>query len=491
MTKGRVPTSWILVALSLLLPPVGLILVWAGSGWRTRNRLLGSLALLALTWVYIFQVLGLSIERDGTGWRPLVSVTPVWTRYATVEGASASSAAHGSPSSEVRGWNGFRGSDRDSRYLEGEIRTDWPSDGPPLLWRRPVGGGYASIVAGSGLLFTIEQQGPREVVAAYDPDTGAEVWKQGWDAEFREVMGGDGPRATPLWHEGRLYVLGATGEFRCFDAASGKVHWGLNILSDNGARNLEWGMSASPLITGDQVILLPGGPSDRSVVAYHRLTGKFLWGALSDKQAYAAPVQAELAGREQLLVVTAERVVGLDPKGGELLWEYPWVTSYDVNSVEPLLLGNDRFFISSGYGHGAAVLEIGRSEDGYAVKTVWKNKEMKNKFNGSVLHEGHVYGLDEGILACVDVATGERKWKGGRYGYGQILLASGHLVVLTERGELVLVEAVAEDHRELARFSALTGKTWNYPVIVGGRLLVRNQTQMACFDVSPIPTDPS
>ena len=154
-------------------------------------------------------------------------------------------------------------------------------------------------------------------------------------------------------------------------------------------------MSASPLITGDQVILLPGGPSDRSVVAYHRLTGEFLWGSLSDKQAYAAPIQSELAGREQLLVVTAERVVGLDPEGGDLLWEYPWVTSYDVNSVEPLLLGSDRFFISSGYGHGAAVLEIGRGKDGYTVRTVWKNKEMKNKFNGSVLHEGHVYGLDE------------------------------------------------------------------------------------------------
>ena len=208
-------TPWILIALSLLLPPLGLILVWAGSGWRTRNRLLASLALLALTWVYVFQGVGLSIERDGTGWRPLVAITPIWSRYATIEGASASSAAHRSPSSEVRDWNGFRGADRDSRYLEGEIRTVWPSDGLPLLWRRSVGGGYASIVAGSGLLFTIEQRGRQEVVAAYDPDTGAEVWKLGWDAEFQEVMGGDGPRATPLWHEGRLYVLGATGEFRC------------------------------------------------------------------------------------------------------------------------------------------------------------------------------------------------------------------------------------------------------------------------------------
>ncbi|MDE2925813.1 MAG: PQQ-like beta-propeller repeat protein [Acidobacteriota bacterium] len=491
MTEGRTVTSRILIALSVLLPPVGLVLVWARSGWRTRNRLLASLALLALTWVYVFQVVGLSIERDGTGWRPLVSISPVWSRYATAEGASASGGAHAAPASDVRSWTGFRGSDRDSRYLEGEIRTVWPNDGLPLLWRRPVGGGYASIVAGSGLLFTIEQRGPQEVVAAYDPDNGAEIWTHGWDAEFQETMGGDGPRATPQWHDGRLYVLGATGEFRCFDAASGKVQWGLNILSDNGARNLVWGMSASPLIAGDQVILLPGGPSDRSVVAYHRLTGKFLWGALSDKQAYAAPVVAELAGREQLLVVTAERVVGLDLAGGELHWEYPWVTSYDVNSVEPLLLGDDRLFISSGYGHGAAVLEIGRGEDGYTVKTVWKNKRMKNKFNGSVLHEGHVYGLDDAILACVDVTTGERKWKGGRYGYGQILLASGHLVVLTERGDLVLVEANAEEHRELARFSALTGKTWNYPVIVGGRLLVRNQTQMACFDVSPIPKDPS
>jgi outer membrane protein assembly factor BamB len=191
-----------------------------------------------------------------------------------------------------------------------------------------------------------------------------------------------------------------------------------------------------------------------------------------------------LAGRRQILAVSARRAMGLAVEDGALLWDYPWTTEYDVNAAQPIILGESRFFISAGYGHGAAVVEIAPAGPRFEARTVWQNNRMKNKFSSSVLHEGHIYGLDEAILACIDAATGELKWKGGRYGYGQLLLAGGHLVVLTESGDVALVKAAPERHQELAKFSALDGKTWNNPAIAGGLLLVRNTTEMACFRIA-------
>jgi outer membrane protein assembly factor BamB len=193
-----------------------------------------------------------------------------------------------------------------------------------------------------------------------------------------------------------------------------------------------------------------------------------------------------LAGIRQVLAVTATRVVGLDPQNGELLWSHPWDTQMGINVSQPIVVDPNRFFISSGYGKGAALIEINGSNGSLSARAVWEKsvKAMNNKFNSSVLHEGHAYGLDEGILACVDVETGEQKWKGGRYGYGQVLLASGHLIVMTETGELVLLKATPDRHQEVARFNALQDRCWNYPALANGRLLVRNQTQMACYDIS-------
>ena len=227
------------------------------------------------------------------------------------------------------------------------------------------------------------------------------------------------------------------------------------------------------------MIVTPGGPSGQSVVAYNKLTGEPVWKALDDKQAYTSPMLVTLAGKRQILMVSASRVAGLAVENGSVLWEFPWTTEYGLNSSQPLVIGGNRVFISAGYDHGAALLEVGAS----GVKQIWANKKMKNKFSSSVLYEGNIYGLDEAILACIDAATGELKWKGGRYGYGQVLLAGSHLIVTTEGGEVVLVKATPESHQELARFQAVSGKTWNVPAISDGRLLVRNTTEMACFRI--------
>jgi outer membrane protein assembly factor BamB len=362
------------------------------------------------------------------------------------------------------------------------VLTSWPKEGPPRVWRKPLGGGYASFVFGNGMAFTIEQRRKQEVVAAYDPRTGNEIWSHSWDAEFHESLGGDGPRATPTWDGGRVYALGAEGELRCLDAETGKRIWSKNILQENGAENLPWGMAASPLVAGDKLIVLTGGSSGRSVVAYNKLTGEPVWKALDDKQAYVSPMLVTLGGQQQILIVAARRALGLS-LDGKLLWDYPWPTSNDINAAQPVIVDRERFVLSSGYGHGAAMVRVSRSGDGFAASRVWENARMKNKFGSSVLHDGHIYGLDESILACVDADTGDLKWKGGRYGYGQVVLAAGNIIVLAEDGDLALVRATPEKHEELVRFSAIEGKTWNHPAISQGILLVRNTTEMSAFRI--------
>ena len=382
-------------------------------------------------------------------------------------------------------WTDFRGPFRDGQYTETVIRTAWPATGLEPLWRQPVGGGYASFVITDGRAFTIEQRRNEEVVAAYDIDTGTELWTYSWPAHFRESMGGPGPRATPTWHDGRLYALGATGRLVCLEAATGSVLWERNILDDAGARNLPWAMSGAPLVVDDLVVVQPGGTRDWSIAAYDRLTGDVVWHALDDVQSYTSPMLATLGGVRQIVVVTAERAAGLLPSDGTLLWEYPWTVRVVPNIAQPLVISDTRIFLSAGYGKGAALVELTPDGDRFAAATVWETNRMKNKFSSSVLINGYIYGLDESILACIDAATGELMWKAGRYGHGQLLAAGDHLVVLTERGDLVLVRATPDGHEEVAGFPAIEGKTWNVPAMADGRILVRNARQMAAFDLSP------
>jgi outer membrane protein assembly factor BamB len=447
---------------------------------------------------YLVKFHGLRIERAGNGIRPIVSFYQAEQHLAAIEQNRAPDPDPAPPAEpkavpsvpEVQPqkpvakpyWTDFRGPHRDGVYDEMPITTKWPSEGPERLWRKPVGGGYASFVVANGSAFTIEQRRDQEVLAAYDMASGRQIWANAWNASFQESMGGDGPRATPTWHDGRIYSLGAEGEFRCIEDKNGRTVWSRNILRDSGAPNLQWGMAASPLVVDNAVIVVPGGPDGKSVMAYDKTTGEPLWHALNDKAAYTAPMLVDLAGQRQILVVTATRAAGLT-KTGKLLWEFPWATEYDINASQPVLTGPDSFIISAGYGHGAALVRITKSGDAFSANAVWQNTRMKNKFTSSVLHEGHLYGLDEAILACIDVSTGDLKWKGGRYGYGQLLLASGHLIVATEDGDVALVRATPEKHDELARFSAVEGKTWNHPAIAGGVLLVRNATEMSAFRI--------
>jgi outer membrane protein assembly factor BamB len=321
------------------------------------------------------------------------------------------------------------------------------------------------------------------VVAAYDLLSGRELWTHSWPARYRDPTG-DGPRATPTWHDGLVYALGATGEFHVLDAATGKLVWSKNVLADAGAENVTWGVSNSPLIVDDQVIVT-AGRGGHSLLAYHKKTGRRLWSALEDQAAYCSPMLVTLAGVRQIILVTALRALGVRPEDGQLLWDYPWRTQYDVNSAQPIVVSSHQVLVSSAYDHGSVLLEITANDKGLTAKPVWENKNLKNRFNSSVLHNGSIYGFDEGIFACIDARSGERKWKGGRYGYGQALLLGEHVLVLSEAGELVLLKASPDAPQEVARFVALEGKTWNHPAVSGGILLVRNAREMAAFRIAP------
>ncbi len=412
---------------------------------------------------------------------PAAAVAPVAPDTATVEIPVTVATA------TALDWSDFRGQARDGHYTTRPILTSWPNGTLSPVWKQPVGGGYASMVTAKvndlDLAFTIEQRGSQEVVVAYNVANGREQWTAKWSAEFKELMGGDGPRATPTYFDGVVYAQGAEGEVRALDAVTGRTIWRTNMLTDAGATNVQWGMSASPLIVDNTVVVLPGGSSNHSVAAYDHRTGKPVWSALSDRQAYASPMLVTIDGVRQILVLSASRLMGLAPGNGMLLWEFPWATMYDVNAGQPIVIGRNRVFISSGYDKGAAVIEVAMTDGRGAVREVWKNNRMKNQFSSSVLYEGYIYGLDGNILACLDVQTGDVKWKGGRYGYGQIVLASGHIIVLTEDGDMALVRATPDKHVELARFPVLDGKTWNHPAFSDGRLLVRNLKEMAMFDL--------
>jgi len=487
---------------TILLPPVGLVLLWRDREIHLGRKLFGTLGVLLYSVVYVAIVVvilmataGMEVEWRG-GFPPVLTFQKTKPDYEAVEAHRhhQNNQLFEPLQATVAGvgayWTDFRGPKRDGHYAERPILTNWPAGGLRRLWRQPIGGGYASFVVAHGRAVTVEQRRDDEAVTAYEIATGRELWAHSYPARFSESMGGDGPRATPTFHEGRIYSMGAQGEFCCLDAATGKLLWRRNILDEAHATCLYFGMSASPLIVGDTVIVLSGDPlvpvkgmTNHTVLAYRKVTGERAWAESPHKMAYTSPMLVTLAGQEQLLVVAAERVLGLRPADGKPLWEIPWKVQYDNSIAQPLLVGTNQLVVSGGYGAGCMLIEVTRNGDSFNARQVWKNQNLKTKFNSAVFWNGFVYGLDEGILTCIDVATGRRQWKEGRYGYGQLLLASGHLVVLSGEGELILVRANPEKHEELARFQAIHGKTWNHPAIADGRLLVRNAVEMACFEV--------
>ena len=383
----------------------------------------------------------------------------------------------------VRDYPQFLGPNRDATLPDLRLARDWSSRPPRRLWRQPIGAGWSAFAVAGGLAVTQEQRGGEELVVAYDLATGRPRWSHADRTRYETVIAGVGPRATPAIAGGRVFALGATGILNALDLVSGRPLWSHRVVEEAGATLPSWGKANSPLVVDGRVIVSAGGPDGRSLVAYDGETGALAWSGGSDRSTYSSPVLATLAGRPQVVAFNRGGVAAHDPGTGAVLWEYPWKLEADV-AATPLPLPGDRVLVSAGYGIGSRLLQVEAGEDGgLKARLVWESLRLKSKFANLVAHQGFVYGLDDGVLTCLDPATGERRWKGGRYGHGQIVLAGDLLLVQDEQGELVLVEATPEAHREVARFPVLEGKTWNPPALAGAVLVVRNDREAAAYEL--------
>jgi outer membrane protein assembly factor BamB len=337
-----------------------------------------------------------------------------------------------------------------------------------------------------GIAVTQEQRGEREMVVAYSLADGKPRWSHGDEAHYQSTIAGEGPRATPAISRGRVFTLGSTGILNCLDLETGKSIWRRDIAADNESPQPEWGRSSSPLVVDELVIVSAGGSAGHALVAYNRDTGEPVWHGGDGIVSYSSPIVATLAGVRQIVAFNHASVTGHDPATGRVLWDHDWPRP-QPSVAAPIVLSDDRVLLSAGYGIGSRVLQISREGEALSATLVWESPRLKAKFTNPVVYEGFVYGLDDGVLVCLDPKTGERRWRSGRYGHGQTLLVGNRLLVTTEDGDIVLIEATPDAHRELGRFTAFSQKLWNPPALAGRYLLVRTDSEAACFEVGSDP----
>ena len=378
------------------------------------------------------------------------------------------------------GWPGFRGAHRDAIVSGVRIDTDWAHSPPVQLWRRPIGPGWSSFAVGGDLLYTQEQRGDDEIVACYNATTGQPVWMHRDVARFWESNAGAGPRATPTLSNGRVYTFGATGILNALDARTGAVVWSRNAASDAGKKTPGWGFASSPLVVDDEVIVAAAG----KLAAYDLATGKPRWFGPNGGDGYSSPQLFTIDGVPQILLMSAHGATSVAPADGTVLWDYPWQSDTRIVQSAETSDGNIIMVaLAAAGGTGIRRVAVAHGPGGWTEAERWTSNGLKPYFNDFVVHNGYAFGFDGSIMACIDLKDGRRKWKGGRYGNGQLMLLPDQdvLLVLSEDGELALVAAAPDQFKELARFPAIEGKTWNHPALAGDVLLVRNGQEMAAF----------
>lgn len=392
--------------------------------------------------------------------------------------------SYGEGMSQATGdWPQWRGPNRDGISRETGLLKQWPVEGPPLAWKaKGAGTGYSSMSIAQGRLYTMGLRGDSEYVIAFDVATGKEVWATPNGGAYRDSRG-DGPRGTPTIDGDKLYALGGNGDLSCLEARTGRAVWKMNILQKFGGENIGWGISESPLVLGDRVLVNAGGPG-ASIVALNKKDGTVLWKTQSDKAGYSSAISLQVGGKTQVVFFTQERALGLDPVDGKVLWEYARPSNNVANVATPVARAN-RVWISSDYGTGGGLVEIRADAKGVTASEVYFTKEMRNHHSSSVLIGDHLYGFSGGILTAMRFDTGEVAWKDRSVGKGSLVYADGNLYCLSENGVVGLVEATPTAYREKGRFNIKQENlpTWAHPVIAGGRLYIRDQDAIYAFDV--------
>lgn len=467
--------------LLVVLTSMGFIITSSWAWPRRRVAMLGfvigSVALVSM------------LRVDGVQHTLLPSVSLRWEAIAeqelaasTVEGVVHSDIVVELPDEPGKDdWIGFRGANRDGHVPGVTFATNWNERPPEELWRRDVGLGWSSVTVIGDYVFTQEQRGDREAVVCYRLSDGEEVWLNAVTARFNDPMG-SGPRGTPTYSAGKLYVQGATGIVQCIDAASGETVWSRDIAEDTGARTPQWGFSSSPLVVDGLVILFSGATNDKSVIAYQADTGDIAWTSGAGSHGYSSGHLATIGGIPQILMSSNLGIQSFDPATGDLLWEDVWDIKDMPRVVQPIIVDDEHVIAGTGQRTGARLLTVRHEDEAWTVEEGWTSKRFRPYFNDIVYFEGYCYGFDGNRLGCINGDTGERMWQAGRFG-GQLLLLPDMemLLVLSEAGDVVLVEAKPDAFTEVARMNVLSSKTWNHPVIAQGKLIVRNDQEAACF----------
>ena len=388
-------------------------------------------------------------------------------------------------SNDWRDYPQYLGPNRDALIPDLEIDTDWEHKPPRCLWRILVGSGLGAFAISQDHAVTQEQHGDQETIQSYHLLSGKSQWEVSYDGNFSHGLARSGPRATPTISDGRVFTMGALGSLCCIDLATGELVWRKETI-ENGVPNLAYGVSSSPLIIDNMVIVCPPSTDGRSVAAYDRENGKLLWLGGNANAGYSSPILCELAGKRQIVVYNSTHIAGIRPKDGSVLWSHPW-TNNEANCSQPVIGagGIDQVFLSTGYGKGATLIKVIQDDAGkFNVESLWTSNRMRNKFATSICVDNVAYGLDEGILSALDLDSGTKLWKRGRYGHGQCLMIGENLLVIAENGDLVVVKPSREGVKEEARLeNALDGKTWNHAAFAAPYLLLRNENEAACFSL--------
>lgn len=487
---------------------------WAGgllmARWRSpRAGVWTAIATMTLVWgvASLVQIDGI----DGNGkaefrWRWIPSAEDIYlaerrTHVSDDIAAAADGAADDGEASQASGplelaagdWPAFRGSARNSHVDGSDLSTDWTSAPPVLVWKHKIGPGWSSMTIIGDRLFTQEQVGESEATVCLDAGTGRRLWSHEDATRFWDSQSGAGPRATPSFANGRLYTQGATGRLNCLDAATGHLEWSRDIAEDSDAPRPMWGFSSSPLVVDDVVIAYSGG-QPKGLLAYDANEGKPLWNAATGAVSYSSPQLETIGGEPQVLLLSDQGLMSVEPQSGKLLWQYEADARGMWRATQPAALGGDRVLVGS-EDLGLVAVEIKRgghqASEPWIVTAHWKSRSMFPAFNDFVIADGFVYGFDGGVFCCVDAQNGKKRWRKRGYGHGQVLLIAdqGVLLITSETGEAILLEANPRAPRELAKIQAISGKTWNHPVVAHGCLYVRNDEEIACYRLPQTVSD--
>ena len=475
--------------------PMGMTGFVVGAAWFQKRRPVTrtSAALLLATAGFGFSAL---LRNDGMNGEYQLTLHWRWSR--TAEAQLLAAETSGSPAAKPKSapvetnlalakpeWSGFRGADRSGSCFSPMLATNWSEHPPRQLWKVPVGPGWSSFAVAGQLLFTQEQRGPMEAVVCYDASSGREFWNRQYEARLEDPMGGPGPRATPTLASRGLFVTGATGMFLRLNPATGDVLWKQDLKEVAGRETPMWGFAGSPLVIGSNVIVWAGGKDGKGLLAFDVETGALRWSAATGDHTYASPQLNTIAGEALVLMLSNDGLVLVESATGKVRLNCEWKFS-GYRALQPRVVGEDTVLLGTPMNIGTRAIRITKTNGELVAAELWTSRNLKTDFSDLVTYRGYIYGNDGGFLTCLDLKTGDRIWKGARYGKGQLLLLenAGLLLVAAEDGRVHLVRADPKEFVEVDSFKALEGKTWNHPVVVGDRLYVRNSQEAAGFQLS-------